>query len=63
MAAKAGLRAGDLIVGMDDERVSSFDQLQKLYAKDDERKIAEVQVLRDVKIHDAKVTFGEWNEQ
>ncbi len=61
-AAKAGLRVGDVIVALDDERIADYDQFRKLYEKNAERKEAEIQVLRDVQIVRAKVTFGEWNE-
>jgi S1-C subfamily serine protease len=61
-AAKAGLRIGDVIVAFDDERIADVGQLQQLYDKNVERKEAEIQVLRDVRIVRAKVTFGEWNE-
>ena len=63
-AAKAGVRVGDLIVGLDADRIANRDQLQKLYQKNakDAELVGQLQILRNAKIEIMQVTFGQWEE-
>ncbi len=61
-AAKAGLRSGDVITLIDEERVTDVDQLKKIYAKRIAVKQSELQVMRNSQIVRTKVTFGEWSD-
>lgn len=62
LAAKAGIRVGDVIVALDDVRVESSDQFHKLYKQKVPVPNRQVQILRDIKRQKMRVTFGQWDE-
>lgn len=61
-AAKAGLKAGDVVVKLDDQEVGSSSELHKAMAGTEPGQEIEVQVVRKGKDKSFKVTLGEMPE-
>lgn len=62
VGAIAGIRAGDWILAVNDQRITSMDQLRKQYEASDPDQSQRWKTLRDTDARTTKVTFGEWNE-
>ncbi len=58
-AEKAGLKAGDIIIKVDDTNISSPKELQKVISKYDPESVVKIQFIRDKKEKALKVTLGE----
>ncbi len=61
-AARAGLRAGDVIVELNGEPVASMEQLAKIFTLITADQQIAFGVLRDSRLVSVRVTFGEWTE-
>lgn len=61
-AARAGIRPGDVIVGLDDTPVQTIESLRKAYNENKSITPSRVELVRGVKILKFNVKFGEWTE-
>jgi S1-C subfamily serine protease len=62
IAARLGVRSGDIIRRFDERPVDSVDALDKAYRAVQDDQQAFLEVVRDVRLVKAKVTFGEWQD-